>query len=427
MESLQDISEKKCSQTYLRDNVLDLEKLRKIQEKIIGRMDLSLEYSEDEIKEQIDQEILRESRREYLDLQDRTYLRKEIYYAIREYGILQDLLEDDEITEIMVNGLEPIFVEKSGRIKRLEIHFDTREKLLHTIQQIAASCNRVINEAMPIMDARLENGARVNALLPPIALNGPILTIRRFPKDPITMEDLILFGSINREVADFLKKLVRSGYNILVSGGTGSGKTTFLNALSAYIPGDERIVTIEDSAELQIQNHQNLVRLETRNANVEGCKEIPIRDLIKASLRLRPDRIIVGEVRGQEAVDMLQSLNVGHFGMTTVHANGLRDVVSRLETLVLMGMELPLTAIKRQILSGFDLMIHLGRLRDGSRKVLEIAEPICVSDGEIEMNVLYQFEEVSEQDGKVVGTLEKRGEIVHEEKLLRAGVSKEIS
>lgn len=385
-------------------------------------MDLSRSMSEGEIRDSIDEEILREGKTFCLDLETRATLRKDIYYAIRQLGILQELLDNPDITEIMVNGTEPIFVERRGKLEQLSVGFDSVEKLNHVIQQIAADCNRVINEASPIVDARLKNGARVNAVLSPVALNGPILTIRRFPEKEITMEQLISMGSVSKEAGEFLKKLVIAGYNILVSGGTGSGKTTFLNVLSRFIPPEERVITIEDSAELQLQGLPNLVRLETRNANVEGCREITIRDLIKTSLRMRPDRIIVGEVRGKEAVDMLQSTNIGHYAMTTVHANSVRDVVSRLETMVLMGMEIPVAAIRKQIASGFDLMIHLGRLRDGSRHVLEIAESAGIAEGEVRLHTLYRFRETGElPDGRVVGKLFKMRELENVDKLKAAG------
>lgn len=381
--------------------------------------------SDEEIIEAIDEEILKEGKGRRLEFRVKAALRKEIYYAIRQLGILQDLINDQDITEIMVNGTEPIFVERQGKLEQLSVHFESKEKLSHVIQQIAAKCNRVINESSPIVDARLEDGSRVNAVLSPIALNGPILTIRRFPKKPITMETLIEMGSVNKDTANFLKRLVIAGYNILVSGGTGSGKTTFLNALSGFIPRDQRVITIEDSAELQLQGIPNLVCMETRNAYVEGCHEITIRDLIKTSLRMRPDRIIVGEVRGKEAVDMLQSINVGHCGMTTLHANSVRDVISRLETMVLMGMELPISAIRKQIVSGFDIMIHLVRLRDGSRHVLEIAEPVSVTEGEVKIHTLYRFQETGEDArGKVIGELLKMGELNNVEKLKAAGFTK---
>lgn len=393
-----------------------------VEEEIINRMDLTQDLKEEEVCELIDTEILREGKRRHLELSSMTILRKNIYHAIRELGKLQELLEDPEITEIMVNGTEPVFVEKKGRLSQIPVRFETEEKLCHVIWQIAAGCNRTVNEARPIMDGRLKDGSRVNVVLPPVALNGPVLTIRRFPEKPITMEQLIRFSSISREAAELLASLVKAGYNILVSGGTGSGKTTALNALSAFIPPEERVITIEDSAELQLQGLPNLVRLETREASVEGCQEITIRDLIRTSLRMRPSRLIVGEVRGKEAIDMLQSVNVGHCGMTTIHANSIRDVVSRLETLVLMGMEIPIPAVRRQISAGFDLMVHLGRLRDGTRRVLEIAEPLPFTEGEIQFRSLYRFREMAEREGRIIGELEKVGELMQKEKLRAAGI-----
>ena len=313
---------------------------------------------------------------------------------------------------------------QSGHLYQWDKRFETKEKLENVVQQIVAKCNRVVNEAAPIADARLDNGSRVNIVLSPVALNGPIITIRRFPDHPISMEDLIGFGSITREAAYFLEKLVISGYNIFISGGTGSGKTTFLNALSAYIPKTERIITIEDSAELQLQNIPNLVRLETRTVNMDGAKEINIRDLIKSSLRMRPDRIIVGEVRGSEAIDMLQALNTGHDGsLSTGHANSSGDMLTRLETMVLMGMDLPLAAVRRQIASGVDLIVHLGRLRDKSRRVLEIVEVLGFENDEIVTHTLYQFQETGEADGKVLGDFTEIDALVHREKLCFAGFS----
>lgn len=401
-------------------------KMTDLQECIISRLDLTKQMSEEEVWDSIDEAILKESRTGYLGIAERGMLRREIFYTIRRLGILQELLEDPEITEIMVNGIEAIFLEKAGQISRCDIRFETEEKLFRVIQQIAADCNRVVNESSPIMDARLKDGSRVNVVLSPVALNGPVLTIRRFPEKPITMETLKGTGSVSEEAGCFLQSAVLAGCNILISGGTGSGKTTFLNALSEWIPSKQRVITIEDSAELQLQGLPNLIRLETRNANVEGCREITIRDLIKTSLRMRPDRIIVGEVRGKEAIDMLQSINVGHSAMTTVHANSVREVVSRLETMVLMGMEIPLSAVRKQIISGFDLMIHVGRLRDGSRRVLEIAEPVEGAVNEAAFHTLYQFEETGETiTGKVIGRLIKRGELQRKEKLKAAGMFKE--
>lgn len=398
------------------------DEFRHLQSEIIQNLDLSKEMNEEELKERIDREILGKGKGKKLSLEEKTYLRKEIFYAIRQLGILQELLFDTEITEIMVNGTTPIFVEKQGKIEQLNLKFDTPEKLEQVIQQIVSEVNRVVNEASPIVDARLKDGSRVSVVLAPVAINGPILTIRRFPEKKMNMEKLLSLDVLSEEVADFLEKHVRAGSNLLVSGGTGSGKTTFLNVLSEYIPNHERVISIEDSAELMLDHIPNMVRLETRNANVEGCREITIRDLLKASLRMRPDRIIVGEVRGKEAIDMLQSMNLGHNAMTTIHANSVRDVIIRLETMVLMEMEIPLSAVKRQIASGFDLMVHLGRLRDGSRKLLEIAEPVLTKEGEIQMNILYHFCETTGQEKETIsGSWIKTGELKNNEKLRAAG------
>lgn len=397
---------------------------RKLQEKLTQSIDYSRDYSDEEVQDLIDELLVRESRETPLTLAERTRLRKELFHAVRKLDVLQELVDDPRITEIMINGPDNIFIEQEGRLYRSELRFDSEEKLHNMIQQIVADCNRVVNEASPIVDARLRNGARVNVVLSPVALNGPIVTIRRFPDHPITMEDLISYGSITSEVCAWLHKLVQAKYNIFISGGTGSGKTTFLNALSDYIPSEERIITIEDSAELQIRNIPNLVRMETRNANVEGCQEITIRDLIKTSLRMRPDRIIVGEVRGGEAFDMMQCLNTGHDGsMSTGHANSSKDMLSRLENMILMGIEIPLTAIKQQIASGIDIIIHLGRLRDKSRKVLEIVEVIGYMEGEIVLKPLYRFEETGEDaEGRILGALQKKGELTYVEKLQSAGL-----
>lgn len=387
-----------------------------VQKKVLAEIDFTDNLSDEDIQEIIDREIIRLDKSGYNSLAFRKKLRKEIFYSIRKLDILQELLDTPEITEIMINGTDNIFVEKNGRLYPHELHFETKEKLNHVIQQIVAACNRTVNEAAPIVDARLENGARVNVVLQPVALNGPIVTIRRFPQDPITMADLIGGGSITKEVAGWLRRLVEKGCSIIVSGGTGSGKTTFLNVLSNYIPSHERIITIEDSAELQIRNIPNLVKLETRGANVEGCREITIRDLIKTSLRMRPSRIIVGEVRGGEAIDLLQAMNTGHAGsMSTIHANSAKDMLSRLETMVLMGSPLPLAAIRKQIVSGVNLIIQLGRLRDNTRRVVEIAEIIGMKREEIQIIPLYRLAEIGEdQNGKIIGTLEKQGELQNE-------------
>lgn len=400
------------------------EKRKSLKEKLIESIDFSRESSDEEIRELIDEMLIRESRESPISLAERAKLRKELFHAVRKLDVLQELVDDPQITEIMINGPDQIFIEKSGRLMESGLHFENAEKLQNVIQQIVSACNRTVNEASPIVDARLQNGARVNVVLNPVALNGPIVTIRRFPDQPITMENLISFGSVTEEVCQWLNRLVRAKYNIFISGGTGSGKTTFLNALSNYISEEERIITIEDSAELQIKNIPNLVRLETRNANVEGCREITIRDLIKTSLRMRPDRIIVGEVRGGEAFDMMQCLNTGHDGsMSTGHANSSQDMLSRLENMILMGIEIPLAAIRQQIASGIDIIIHLGRLRDKSRKVLEIVEVLGYEEGRICLAPLYRFEEEGETDeGKILGGLRKKGELSYVEKLQSAGL-----
>lgn len=402
------------------------ERFREFRELLMDRLERHRELSDEEIYETIDDLILENTSTNYVRLSERGELRLELFNSVRRLDILQELVDDDTVTEIMVNGTEGIFIERGGGLQRWNKCFDTREKLEDIVQQIVAKCNRVANEAVSIVDARLENGARVNVVMAPVALNGPVITIRRFPNNPISMEQLLAWNTLSKEAADFLKQAVWAGYNIFISGGTGSGKTTFLNALSNYIPKDERIVTIEDNAELQIQGARNLVRLEARKANEEGENQITIRDLIKASLRMRPDRIIVGEVRGDETIDMLQSLNTGHDGsLSTGHGNSPRDMLSRLETMVLMGLEMPIQAIRRQIASGIDLMIHLGRLRDKSRKVLEILEITGYDyrSGEIETSTLFEFLEEGEDDkGRVKGSLIRKGELQNQQKLKNAGV-----
>lgn len=400
------------------------ERKKRLRDILADHIDYSMESSDKEILEMIDEMLIRESKAMPLALKEREQMRRELFHAIRKLDVLQELIDDPEITEIMINGPDHIFIEQAGRLHRSSLRFESREKLQNVIQQIVAECNRVVNEASPIVDARLKNGARVNVVLNPVALNGPIVTIRRFPEYPITMEDLVSFGSVSEEVCGWLEKLVKAKYNIFISGGTGSGKTTFLNALSAYIPEEERIITIEDNAELQIKSISNLVSMETRNANVEGCREITIRDLIRTSLRMRPDRIIVGEVRGGEAFDMMQCLNTGHDGsMSTGHANSSEDMLSRLENMILMGMEIPLTAIRQQIASGIDIIIHLGRLRDRTRKVLEIVEILGFEKDAILTGLLYRFEETgTDGAGRILGTLQKKGELTYVEKLQAAGL-----
>lgn len=397
---------------------------QEITNRLREQMDFTREVSDEEIQNMLDDMIIDSKKTYALTLEERRRLTREIFYDIRRLGILQELVDSDDITEIMVNGAEHIFYEKKGRLYAWEKHFESREKLEDVIQQIVNKCNRTVNEASPIVDARLEDGSRVNIVLAPVALNGPIVTIRRFPKNPITMEQLISFGSITKEASELLRQLVTAGYNIFISGGTGSGKTTFLNALSQSIPKTERIITIEDSAELQLYEIPNLISLETRNGSSEGVREISIRDLIRTSLRMRPDRIIVGEVRGAEAIDMLQALNTGHDGsLSTGHANSAGDMLARLETMVLMGMELPLTAVRSQIASGVDIIVHLGRLRDKSRRVIEITEIIGYQDGEIKTRRLYQFEETGEEDGRIIGNLKQKNKLMHTQKLLQAGLS----
>lgn len=390
---------------------------------IMERLDISRELPDEEILGFIDEAVCRKAKERPLPINRRRELRAEVFYSLRRLDILQELLEEDEITEIMVNGSGSIFYEKAGKIQRWQKSFSSREKLEDVIQQIAAANNRVVNEYSPIVDTRLSDGSRVNIVLEPIAIDGSCISIRKFPKHPITMKDMIGFHSINEEIAQFLEKLVRARYNIFISGGTGSGKTTFLNALSAYIPAEERIVTIEDSAELQIQNVPNLVRLETRNTSLDAGNEISIRDLIKTSLRMRPDRIIVGEIRGAEALDMLQAMNTGHDGsLSTGHANSCRDMLKRIETMVLMGMELPLEAVRAQIAAGIDILIHLGRLRDRSRKVLDIMEVTGYENYEICIRPLYQFRELEGEEEDIRGCWEKIGELEDQDKLRAAGL-----
>lgn len=412
-------SQKKKIKKFRKDAVkgkrMNKDVFRKLRQMLMEELDLSRELSDKEILDVIDELILNQIKDVRLALKEKVQLRQELFYSVRKLDVLQELVDDETVTEIMVNGPDTIFVERAGKLMKWHKSFTSAEKLEDVIQQIVGKCNRVINESMPIVDARLENGSRVNAVIYPVALNGPILTIRRFPEHPITMEKLIALGSITQECAEFLEKLVKARYSMVIGGGTGSGKTTFLAAMSEYIPRDERLITIEDNAELRIRGIDNLVRLEAKMANMEGAVSVTIRDLIKSALRMRPDRIIVGEVRGGEAMDMLQALNTGHEGsLSTAHANSARDMLSRLETMVLMGVDLPLEAIRRQIASGVDILVHLGRMRDKSRKLLEVTEVCGFENGEIRIRPLYQW-----QEGK---GLVKTASLLHVEKLERAGI-----
>lgn len=397
-----------------------------IRNKVLETLEYEGEASDERIEELVSKTISEEMKTDFLPYHRRIQVGQEIFNSLRKLDILQNLIDNPAITEIMVNGPEAIFVEENGRIRRLEQCFESEEKLKNIIQMVVGKCNRVVNDMSPIVDARLENGSRVNVVLNPVALNGPILTIRRFPEKPFDMQKLEELGAITQEAADFLRKLVIAGYNILVSGGTGSGKTTFLNALSGYIPKDERIITIEDSAELQLLEIDNLIRMETKNANTEMGKAISIRDLIKTSLRMRPDRIIVGEVRGEEAMDMICSaMNCGHDGsMSTVHSNSAADTLLRVETMILMAAQIPVSAIRRQISSGVDIIVHLGRLRDKSRKVLQIVEIVGMNGESIDINPLFEFRESSDRSNEqVLGNLIKIGELRNVTKMQAAGIA----
>lgn len=389
---------------------------------VLERMDVSRELTDQELWDLIDAAVI-EHRDPAASLNVRESARQQVFYALRGLDVLQELVEDPQITEIMVNGYQQIFYEKQGGIHKWDRQFASREKLEDVIQSMVAVGNRMVNESMPIVDTRLRDGSRVNIVLEPVAIDGSVVTIRKFPAKPMQMADLLRIGSLSEQMAEWLQALVAAGYNIFVSGGTGSGKTTFLNALSGYIPSDVRVVTIEDSAELQLRGIPNLVRLETRVSNLENVAEISIRQLIRTALRMRPDRIIVGECRGAEALDMLQAMNTGHDGsLSTGHANSCQDMLRRLETMVLMGMELPISAIRAQIASGIDVLVHLGRLRDRTRKVLDIMELDGMSQGEIRLNPIYHFEESGEQDGMVIGEWRQQHTLIHREKLLAAGL-----
>ncbi|GLC80825.1 CpaF family protein [Lacrimispora brassicae] len=401
------------------------EQRRKLREEILRELDERQQVADEELCDIIDRRILEYGKSSFLPLKDKMELRNRLFDSFRRLGALQELVDDQDVTEIMVNGADRVFVERNGRMEQWARAFDSQEQLEDTIQQIVSRVNRTVNVSRPIADARLSDGSRVHVVLPPIALDGPAVTIRKFPK-PITMARLLKLGSVTEEAADFLKCIVEAGYNIFISGGTNSGKSTFLNALSAYIPRDERIVTIEDSAELKITHIPNLVRLETREANGEGDGEVAIGDLIRAALRMNPSRIIVGEVRGKEALDMISAMNTGHDGsLSTGHGNSPRDMLSRLETMVLMGADIPLAAVRSQVAAAIDILIHLGRLRDKSRRVLSIVEVVGYENGEIRLNPLYRFEEdYEDREGAqtVRGSLKKVGGIQNTEKLKAAGI-----
>lgn len=391
----------------------------------------NLNQMEDDMLEQVIEHLITEEiQDEYLTIEERVDITERIFNSIRGLGLLDSIIKDDEITEVMINGPDDIFIEKEGKLYKLEQKFDDEKQLEDIIQKIVGQAGREVNQANPIVDTRLPDGSRVNVVLPPISLGGATVTIRKFSKTPMTIEQLLKYESITIEVAHVLELFVKAKYNIFISGGTGSGKTTFLNAVSSYIPHDERVITIEDSAELQIEGIDNLVRMETRNANTSGSGAVTIRDLIKSSLRMRPERIIVGEVRGGEALDMLQAMNTGHDGsLSTGHANSTRDMLSRLETMVLQGSEgLPLEAIRQQIASAVDIIIHLSRLRDKTRKTMEISEITGYKDGEIKVNPLFRFEEDEKSTlEKVSGRLRRtRNPLINDYKLRIAGIDEVI-
>ncbi len=400
-----------------------------IKNTVIDNLPLT-QLTDDELYEKIEASVVEKTRELYLPINDKVDIIENIYSSIRGLGILDTIMKDDSITEVMINGHEDIFIEKRGRLQKLNAKFESQRRLEDIIQRIVGQAGREVNQANPIVDTRLPDGSRVNIVLPPVSLCGPVVTIRKFSKKPMTIEQLIRYGSITQDIADKLEILVKAKYNIFISGGTGSGKTTFLNALSNYIPKDERVITIEDSAELQIKEIDNLVSLETRNANASGAGQISIRDLIKSSLRMRPERIVVGEVRGGEALDMLQAMNTGHDGsLSTGHANSGKDLLSRLETMVITGAEgLPLDAVRQQIASAVDIIIQLTRLRDHSRKTVEIIEVLGYENGEIKLNPLYLFEEDENSTlEKVSGSLKRtKNKFINDYKLKLSGYKIEI-
>ncbi|WP_211749995.1 CpaF family protein [Paenibacillus sp. Marseille-Q4541] len=397
---------------------------KELRKAVRSGLDVTSTAGDNELMEHIERRVLFHQDLAHLTSGEKQAVIKRLYDSFRGLDILQPLVDNPNITEIMINSHHEIFIEERGEVRQLPVAFESADRLEDIIQSIVSGVNRIVNESSPIVDARLKDGSRVNIVLPPIALKGPTMTIRKFPEKPMRMEDLVRIGALSEEAAELLQKLVKSKYNIFISGGTGSGKTTFLNALSQYIPSSERIITIEDSAELQIVTVPNLVSLETRNANTEGRGEISIRELIRSSLRMRPNRIIVGEVRGGEALDMLQAMNTGHDGsLSTGHANSIVDMVSRLETMVLSGADLPIVVVRQQISSAIDVFVHLSRLRDRSRRVTEISEVIGMDDGEVRLNSLYRFQERDELEGRIVGELVRTSSsLIHVDKLLAAGI-----
>ena len=395
----------------------------RIKKRVYDRLDMTGEIEDVQLKNIIGECVQEESGLYMISIREKEELEETLFNAIRRLDVLQELLEDDTITEIMINGQSDIFLERDGKITRWDKTFENETRLEDIAQKIAALSNKIVNASVPIADTRLGDGSRVSIVLPPFALNGPVITIRKFYREPLTMEKLIGLNSITREAAEFLEYAVRAKYNIFISGGTGSGKTTFLNALSGFIPKDERVITIEDSAELQIEHVENLVRLEARDANIEGKNAVKIRDLIRASLRMRPDRIIVGEVRGEETLDMVQAMSTGHDGsLSTGHGNSPKDMAARLETMILMGMDMPVSAIRQQLSSAIDIIVHLGRLRDKTRRVLQIVEIKGINKGEIEFNTLFEFKETGEKEGRITGSLTASGRgLVNCEKMYAAG------
>ncbi|MCG7385206.1 ATPase, T2SS/T4P/T4SS family [Paenibacillus sp. ACRRY] len=409
--------------------VLDREEqFQNMRREVRAGLDLTSSAGDKELWQGIERKVLSDPELDDLTSGERHALVQRLFDSFRGLDILQPLVDHPDITEIMINSHREIFVEQEGEVSQIQLEFESRERLEDIIQMIVSGVNRIVNESSPIVDARLKDGSRVNIVLPPIALKGPTMTIRKFPSEPMTMSDLIGKGALHEEAAELLQQLVRSKFNIFIGGGTGSGKTTFLNALSQFIPPDERIITIEDSAELQIVTVPNLVSLETRNANTEGKGEISIRDLIKSSLRMRPNRIVIGEVRGAEALDMLQAMNTGHDGsLSTGHANNISDMISRLETMVLSGAELPISVVRQQISSAIDIFVHLSRLRDRSRRVTEISEVIGMKDGEVLLNPLFRFQERDEREGKIIGGLVQVGKLKQVEKIQMAGLGDWLS